>query len=69
MAESKEITKINYVYELPTESLENPDRIRNFLLALPSGVRAKFIRSGGWYQVPKEARPTVWPPESIAHEG
>jgi hypothetical protein len=46
--EKPETTKISLVWEIKTEILEDPDKIKNVTIALPSGMTAKFIRSGGW---------------------
>jgi hypothetical protein len=43
-----EMSRISFVYEVRTEVLEQPDRIKNVTITLPSGVTAKFIRSGDW---------------------
>jgi hypothetical protein len=41
-------SRIPFTYVVKTEMLENPDRIKGLTVTLPSGVTAKFIRSGGW---------------------
>ena len=33
---------------MDAEVLSNPDNIKNFSITLPTGVTARFIRSGGW---------------------
>jgi hypothetical protein len=47
--EKPETIKIPLVLELQTNDLERPDEtIKNVTITLPSGITAKFIRSGSW---------------------
>jgi hypothetical protein len=39
---------LSYKWVLKRSALENPDRIGNITVTLPSGVSAKFLRSGDW---------------------
>jgi hypothetical protein len=43
-----ETVRIPLVLELQTKDLEQPDRVKNVTISLPSGITAKFIRSGSW---------------------
>jgi hypothetical protein len=46
--DSQEMSRISFGYEVRTEVLEQPDKIKNVTITLPNGVTAKFIRSGDW---------------------
>jgi hypothetical protein len=46
--DSPVMSRISFVYEVRTEVLEQPDRIKNVTITLPNGMTAKFIRSGDW---------------------
>jgi hypothetical protein len=47
-----QMSEIPFIYKVPTDSLENPDKIKNLTVTLPSGAQANFIRSGGWVSRP-----------------
>jgi hypothetical protein len=40
--------RLKLLYVVDAEVLSNPDKIKNFSITLPTGVTARFIRSGGW---------------------
>ena len=50
-ARQEEMTRIPFVYEVDAKALDDPDLIKGVAIVLPSGLRARFIRSGGWVSV------------------
>jgi hypothetical protein len=47
-----EVSTLPMAYEVKTEVLEDPERIKNVTITLPSGMTAKFIRSRSWTSRP-----------------
>jgi hypothetical protein len=40
--------RLKFLYVVDIGVLSNPDKIANISITLPTGVTARFIRSGGW---------------------
>jgi len=40
--------RLKWLYVVKAEVLSNPDGIGSISITLPIGVKARFIRSGGW---------------------
>jgi hypothetical protein len=40
--------RLKLLYVVDAGVLSNPDKIENISMTLPTGVMARFIRSGGW---------------------
>lgn len=48
------VTRLQFVLEIKSEHLENPDKILNFTVTLPNRLTAKFIRANDWALVSRE---------------
>jgi hypothetical protein len=47
--ENEETTVLSYKWELPLQSLADPNRIHALTIGLPDGRKAYFMRRDDWY--------------------
>jgi hypothetical protein len=47
-----EIVREKFVYEIPREHWENPEKIKWLLVNLPGGISARFLRAEDWEKRP-----------------